>query len=106
MRVHTMTRRQVLPLATGAVELPAYARLAQAQVYPARPVRIIVGFTPGGAVDIIARLVGQALSERLGKPFVIENRPGAATNLATEAVVRAPADGYTLLMANTAAAIN
>jgi tripartite-type tricarboxylate transporter receptor subunit TctC len=69
-------------------------------------VRLVVGFTPGGAVDIIARLIGQALSERLGKPFIIENRPGAATNLATESVVRAPADGYTLLMANTAAAIN
>jgi tripartite-type tricarboxylate transporter receptor subunit TctC len=69
-------------------------------------VRLVVGFTPGGAVDIIARLIGQALSERLGKPFVIENRPGAATNLATDSVVRAAADGYTLLMANTAAAIN
>src|SRR5262249_33262845 len=79
---------------------------ARPQAYPSRPVRLVVGFTPGGAVDITARLIGQALSERLGKPFVIENRPGATTNLATEAVVRATADGYTLLMANTAAAIN
>src|SRR5262245_32601113 len=103
---HTMRRRRFLQLAAGALTLPACARLAHAQAYPARPVRIIVGFTAGGAVDIIARLIGQALAERLGKAFIIENRPGAATNLATEAVVRAPADGYTLLMANTAAAIN
>jgi len=102
----TPPRRKFLHLATCAAAVPFAPHVAHAQSYPARPVRLVVGFTPGGAVDIIARLIGQALSERLGKPFVIENRAGAATNLATEAVVRAPADGYTLLMANTAAAIN
>jgi tripartite-type tricarboxylate transporter receptor subunit TctC len=102
----TFPRRKLLQLAGGALALPFAPRVARAQAYPSRPVRLVVGFTPGGAVDIIARLIGQALSERLGKPFVIENRPGAATNLATDSVVRAAADGYTLLMANTAAAIN
>jgi tripartite-type tricarboxylate transporter receptor subunit TctC len=102
----TFPRRKLLQLAAGAFALPFAPHVARAQAYPSRPVRLVVGFTPGGAVDIIARLIGQALSERLGKPFVIENRPGAATNLATESVVRAAADGYTLLMANTAAAIN
>ena len=87
-----------LHLAAGAAALPAVSRVARAQAYPTRPVRIIVGFPPGGANDIVARLVGQWLSERLGQPFVVENRPGAASNLATEAVVRAPADGYTLLL--------
>ena len=85
---------------------PAVSRFAWAQAYPTRPVRIIVGFAPGGATDIMARLIGQWLSERLGQPFVIENRPGAAGNIATEAVVRAPADGYTLLLAASPAAIN
>jgi tripartite-type tricarboxylate transporter receptor subunit TctC len=99
-------RRKLLQLAGGALAVPFAPHVARAQAYPSRPVRLMVGFTPGGAVDIIARLIGQALSERLGKPFVIENRPGAATNLATDSVVRAAADGYTLLMANTAAAIN
>jgi len=102
----TLPRREFLHLTASAGTALLAPRVAQAQAYPSRPVRLVVGFTPGGAVDIIARLIGQALSERLGKPFVIENRPGAATNLATESVVRAPADGYTLLMANTAAAIN
>jgi tripartite-type tricarboxylate transporter receptor subunit TctC len=102
----TFSRRGFLHLAANAVALSFAPHVARAQAYPSRPVRLVVGFTPGGAVDIIARLIGQALSERLGKPFVIENRPGAATNLASESVVRAPADGYTLLMANTAAAIN
>jgi tripartite-type tricarboxylate transporter receptor subunit TctC len=107
----TFSRRKLLQIAAGAVVLPFAPHVARtqtysSQAYPSRPVRLVVGFTPGGAVDIIARLIGQALSERLGKPFVIENRPGAATNLATESVVRAAADGYTLLMANTAAAIN
>jgi tripartite-type tricarboxylate transporter receptor subunit TctC len=107
----TLPRREFLRLTAGAIALPFVPQVARAQaspsqVYPSRPVRLVVGFTPGGAVDIIARLIGQALAERLGKPFIIENRPGAATNLATESVVRAPADGYTLLMANTAAAIN
>jgi tripartite-type tricarboxylate transporter receptor subunit TctC len=88
-----LPRRQFLHLAVGAAALPAVSRLAWAQAYPARPVRIIVGFAPGGGTDIIARQIGQWLSERLGQQFVIENRPGAASNIATEAVVRAPPDG-------------
>ena len=99
-------RRQFLHLAAGAAALPAVSRIARAQTYPTRPVRIIVGFPPGGAADIAARLMGQWLSERLGQPFVIENRPGAGSNIATEAVVRAPADGYTLLLVSTSNAIN
>src|SRR5262245_10580098 len=92
-----LPRRNFLHLAAGAAALPAVSRFAWAQTYPTRPVRIIVGFAPGGAADIMARLIGQWLSERLGQQFVVENRTGAATNIATEAVVRAPADGYTLL---------
>jgi hypothetical protein len=91
-------RRQFLHLAAGAAALPAVSRIARAQVYPTRPVRIVVGFPAGGTGDINARLIGQWLSERLGQPFVVENRPGAAGNIAAEAVVRAPADGYTLLL--------
>jgi tripartite-type tricarboxylate transporter receptor subunit TctC len=91
-------RRKFLHLAAGAAALPAASRFAWAQVYPARPVRIMVGFPPGGAYDTLARPIGQWLSERLGQPVIIENRPGAGSNLATEAVVRAPADGHTLLM--------
>ena len=87
-------RRMFLRLAAGAASLPAMPRIAQAQTYPTRAVRIIVGFPPGGGNDILARLMGQWLSERLGQPFVIENRPGASGNIATEVVVRAPADGY------------
>jgi tripartite-type tricarboxylate transporter receptor subunit TctC len=90
-------RRQFLRLAVGAAALPAMSRMARAQTYPARPVRVIVGFAAGGTTDIVARLMGQSLSERLGRQFIIENRPGAASNIATEAVVRAPPDGYTLL---------
>jgi tripartite-type tricarboxylate transporter receptor subunit TctC len=101
-----LPRRQFLHLAAGAVALPAVAHIARAQTYPARPVRIMVGFPPAGGGDIAARLIGQRLSERLGQPFITENRPGAATNIATEAVVRAPADGYTLLLAFTSNAIN
>jgi len=99
-------RRRFLRLAAGTAALSAVPRLAWANDYPARPVRIVVGFPPGGGNDMTARLIGQWLSERLGQPFVIENRPGAATNIATEAVVRAPADGYTLLLAFTSNAIN
>jgi len=99
-------RRQFLHLAAGAAALPTTSRFARAQAYPSRPVRLIVGFPAGGPTDILARLIGQWLSERLGQPFVIENKPGAGTNIATEAVVRAPADGYTLLLVGAPAAIN
>jgi tripartite-type tricarboxylate transporter receptor subunit TctC len=93
-----MKRRQILRLAAGAAALPVAGRVAWAQAYPTRPVRIIVPVAPGGALDIIARIIGQQLSGRLGQPFVIENRPGAGTNIGIEAAVRAPADGYTLLL--------
>jgi tripartite-type tricarboxylate transporter receptor subunit TctC len=99
-------RRQFLHLAAGAAALPSVSRVASAQAYPTRPVRIIVGFAPGSASDIVARLLGQWLSERLGQQFIIEHRPGAASNIATEAVVHAPPDGYTLLVVSTASAIN
>ena len=99
-------RRRFLGLATGVAALPAVSRLAWAQTYPSRPVRLIVGFAAGGTTDITARLVGQWLSERLGQQFLIENRTGAATNIATETVVRAPADGYTLLVVTASNAIN
>jgi len=101
-----LPRRQFLHIAAGAAALPAGSRIARAQAYPTRPVRIVVGFPPGGSVDITARLIGQWLSERLGQQFVIENRPGAGTNIGTEAVVRAPADGYTLLLVSPGNAIN
>jgi tripartite-type tricarboxylate transporter receptor subunit TctC len=93
-----LPRRKFLDLAAGAAALPAVSRLAMAQAYPSRPVRIVVGLAAGGGVDIVARLIGRWLSERLGQPFVIENRPGAGTNIGTEAVVRSAADGYTLLL--------
>src|SRR5262249_55671507 len=99
-------RRQFLHLAAGAATLPALSRIASAQAYPTRPVRIIVGFAAGGTTDIIARLIGQWLSERLGQQFVIENRPGASGNLAAEAVARAPADGYALLALTATNSIN
>jgi tripartite-type tricarboxylate transporter receptor subunit TctC len=99
-------RRQFLQLAAGAAALPALSRLARAQAYPARPVHLIVGFPAGGVGDILARLLGQWMSERLGQPFVIENRPGAATNIAAEAVARSSSDGYTLLWITAANAIN
>jgi tripartite-type tricarboxylate transporter receptor subunit TctC len=94
----TMSRRRWLHLAAGAAALPAAGRSAWAQSYPARPVRFIVGFPPGNSPDIVARLIGQWLSDRLGQQFVVENRPGAGSNIATEAVLGAPGDGYTLLM--------
>jgi tripartite-type tricarboxylate transporter receptor subunit TctC len=99
-------RRKFLHLAAGAAALPVAARVARAQTYPARPIRWMVGFAPGGATDILARLMGQWLSERLGQSVVIENRPGAGSNIATEAVVNAPADGYTLLLISTAQTVN
>jgi tripartite-type tricarboxylate transporter receptor subunit TctC len=99
-------RRQFLHLATGAAALPVVSRIARAQAYPTRPVRIIVGYPAGGTVDFYARLIGQWMSERLGQPFVVENRPGATSNIATEMVVRAPADGHTLLMVSSANALN
>jgi tripartite-type tricarboxylate transporter receptor subunit TctC len=99
-------RRKFLHLAAGAAALPAAMRFARAQAYPARPVRIMVGAAAGDGIDITARLIGQWLSERLGQQFIIENRPGAGTNIATEAVVRAASDGYTLLLVTPANAIN
>jgi tripartite-type tricarboxylate transporter receptor subunit TctC len=99
-------RRHFLQLTAGALALPALARVAAAQAWPARPVHLIVGFAPGGGTDITARMIAGWLSERLGQQFVVENRPGAGTNLATEAVVRAPADGYTLLLAGLPNASN
>src|SRR5262249_5301455 len=101
-----LPRRKFLHLAAGATALPAVARIAWAQTYPTRPVRLIEGFGAGGAPDIAARLIGQALSERLGQSFVVENRSGASGNIATEAVVRASPDGYTLLLVSTTNAIN
>jgi tripartite-type tricarboxylate transporter receptor subunit TctC len=101
-----LPRRNFLHLAASAAALPAVSRVARAQAYPSRPVRIIVGFPASGGTDIVARLIGQWLSERLGQQFIIENRPGAGSNIATEAVVRASPDGYTLLMAVSANAVN
>jgi tripartite-type tricarboxylate transporter receptor subunit TctC len=101
-----LPRRQFLHLAAGAAALPAATRIARAQAYPSRPVHLIVGYPPGGTSDVVARLIGQRLSERFGQPFIIENRPGAGTNIATEAVVRAAPDGYTLLVVDAAPAIN
>jgi tripartite-type tricarboxylate transporter receptor subunit TctC len=101
-----LPRRNFLQLAAGAAALPAMPRIARAQAYPSRPVHVVVGFPPGGTADIIARLMGQRLSERLGQQVIIENRPGAGANIGTEAVVRAPADGYTLLLVGSYNAIN
>jgi tripartite-type tricarboxylate transporter receptor subunit TctC len=101
-----LSRRRFLEFAAGTAAFSAVAPIAKAQTYPARPVRLIIGYPPGGSADVTARLMGQWLSERLGQPVVVESRPGAATNIATEAVVRAPPDGYTLLLVAPANAIN
>ena len=103
---HLLGRRNFLLLAAAAAAQPVVSRIASAQAYPSRPVRIIVPFAPAGSTDIVARLMGQWLSERLGQQFVIENRPGGGGNIGTEAVVRAPADGYTLLLVHALNAIN
>jgi tripartite-type tricarboxylate transporter receptor subunit TctC len=102
----TPSRRKFVQLTAGAAAVRAVLRPANAQTYPSRPVRILVGLAPGGVNDILARLVGQSLSERLGQPFVIENRPGASGNIATEIVVKAPADGYTLLLVGSQNTVN
>jgi tripartite-type tricarboxylate transporter receptor subunit TctC len=101
-----LPRRQFLQLAAGAAALPAASPVARAEAYPSRPVRVIVGFPAGSASDVVARLTGQGLSERPGQQFVVENHPGAGTNLAAEAVVRAPPDGYTLLLSTSTNAVN
>jgi len=102
----TLPRRKFLRLVASTSVLSSLSQIARAQVYPTRPIHLIVPFTPGGTTDIVARLVGQWLSERLGKPIVIENRPGAGTNVGTEVVVNAAPDGYTLLVASVASAVN
>src|ERR1700683_1331083 len=101
-----LQRRRFLRLSAGVAVVPAVSRIARAQTYPARPVHIIVGFAAGGTYDIMARLIGQFLSERLGRQFLIENRTGGSGNIAVEAVVHAPADGYTLLLSGSNDAIN
>jgi tripartite-type tricarboxylate transporter receptor subunit TctC len=101
-----LPRRRFLHLAAGAAALPSFSRMARAQAYPTRPARILVGFPAGGTTDIAARLIAQALSERLGQQFIVENRPGANTNIAMEAVGRAPAGGYTLLAMGSTNTIN
>src|SRR5450759_2681969 len=103
---HLLGRRNFLNLAAGAAALPAVSRIARAQTYPTRPVRIIVGFAPSGAQDVLARLIGQWLSERFGQQFIVDNRPGGGGNAGAEMVVNAPADGYTLLLVGPPNLIN
>jgi tripartite-type tricarboxylate transporter receptor subunit TctC len=105
-RTMNLQRRKFLNLAAGAAALPAISRVACAQTYPTRPVRIIVGFAAGGLADITARLIGQQLADGLGRQFIVENRPGAGTNVATEAVANARPDGHTFLLATSSNAIN
>src|SRR5262245_26971433 len=102
----TLPRRRFLQLSAGALAAPAVARDALAQTYPSRPLRFVVGFPPGGGADIVSRIVTQWLAERLGQPIVVENRPGASSNLSVQAVVNAPPDGYTLLFVAASAAVN
>ena len=106
IRIMKLRRRQILHLAAAAAALAVTEPTAKAQSYPTRPVRILVGFPPGGTTDIVARLIAHWLSERLGRQFIIENRSGASTNLAVEAVIRAPADGYTLLTVGSSSLLN
>ncbi len=106
MQNHALTRKQFLHLAAGAAALPAVSRIARAQTYPTRPVRLLVGFAAGGGADTQSRLIGQWLSQRIGQPVVVENRLGAGGNIATELVARAPADGHTLLLVNGSNAIS
>jgi tripartite-type tricarboxylate transporter receptor subunit TctC len=101
-----LPRRQFLQLIAGVTALPAVSRVAWAQTYPTRPVHLLAGFPPGGVIDITARLIGPWLSERLGQQFVVENKPGASSNIATEFVARASPDGYTLLLASSVNAVN
>jgi tripartite-type tricarboxylate transporter receptor subunit TctC len=101
-----LTRRGLLQLAESTVAMPVLSRIARADVYPSRPVHLLIGYVPGGSADTTARLFGQRLSERLGQQFIVESRPGASTNIATEAVLRAAPDGYTLLLASPANATN
>src|SRR3954447_24095218 len=101
-----LLRRQLLKLAAGAAALPVTQRLAHAQAWPSRPLRIVIGYPAGGSTDLIARIIGRWLSERLGQPVIIENKPGAGTNLATQTVVNSPPDGYTLLFTVASNAIN
>src|ERR1700748_1320169 len=101
-----LPRRTLLHLAAGAAALPAVSRFAWAQAFPTRPVRLLIGFSAGGLGDLVARLMGQWLSERLGQQFVVENRPGAASNIAADALVRSAPDGYTLLVSSTVNTIN
>src|SRR5215813_843704 len=101
-----LPRRNFLHLAAGAAALPAVAHIARAQSYPTRPVRWIVGYPPGGGADIVTRILGQWLSERLGQQVIIENRPGASTNISAQAVINSPPDGYTLLFYSASTLIN